>query len=193
MDDNIMIVGLLAVVGVVILVPLVWFVAAYNGLVTLDNNVEASWAQVQNQYQRRADLIPNLVNTVKGYAGHESGTFEEVTRYRSQWGDAMKSGNRDAQIEAARGMDGALARLISISENYPNLKADQSFISLQGQLTETENKIVEERARYNEAVREYNTRIQKLPDTVVASSFGYAKKPYFEAEEGKTKVPEVTF
>lgn len=183
-------------VGAVLLFALMivgWFVAIYNGLITLDNTVEEKWAQVENQYQRRADLIPNLVNTVKGYAAHEKELFTEITELRSQWMSARASGDREAEMESARKMDSAISRLLLVVENYPDLKASENFLALQSQLEGTENRIAVERMRYNEAVREYNIRIRKIPDSFIADMLGYEKKPYFEAEEGTEKVPVVEF
>ncbi len=183
-------------IGIILLFGLLavgWFVSIYNGLVTLDNTVEEKWAQVENQYQRRADLIPNLVSTVKGYAAHEKELFTEITKLRSQWANAKSSGDKEAEIEAARGMDSAISRLLLVAENYPNLRANENFLALQSQLEGTENRIAVERMRYNTVVREYNIRIRKIPDSFIANMLGYEKKPYFEAEEGTENVPVVEF
>lgn len=186
-------IGAIAAVLLLGIIIVLWFVGTYNSLVTLDNTVEEKWAQVENQYQRRADLIPNLVNTVKGYAAHETDLFEEVTRMRSQWGKALASGDKESEIKAARGMDSAISRLLLVAENYPNLKAGENFLALQAQLEGTENRISVERRRYNTAVRDYNIKIKRIPTRFVASMYGYTKKPYFEVEEGKEAVPEVVF
>lgn len=180
----------LGAIGFLVLILVIWFAATYNGLITLSNNVENGWAQVENQYQRRADLIPNLVNTVKGYASHEENLFTEVTKLRSQWASA---GTREEKIEAANGMDSAISRLLLVAENYPELKASENFLALQAQLEGTENRIAVERMRYNEAVKIYNIRIKRIPTVFVANMLGYEKKAYFEAEEGAEEVPEVTF
>jgi len=192
MDKKYIIAGI-GILIVLLLIPILWFVSIYNGLITLDNTVEEKWAQVENQYQRRADLIPNLVNTVKGYAKHEEKVFTEVTKMRSRWAEAKASGDRDAEIEAARGMDSAISRLLLVAENYPDLKASQNFLALQSQLEGTENRIAVERMRYNQVVREFNIRINKLPDRFVAGMLGYEKRTYFEAKEGAEEVPEVSF
>jgi len=192
MDKKYIIAGI-GILIVLLLIPILWFVSIYNGLITLDNTVEEKWAQVENQYQRRADLIPNLVNTVKGYASHEEKVFTEITQMRSQWAEAKASGDRDAEIEAARGMDSAISRLLLVAENYPDLKASQNFLALQSQLEGTENRIAVERMRYNQVVREFNIRIKKLPDRFVAGMLGYEKRTYFEAKEGAEEVPEVSF
>jgi LemA protein len=189
MEGKYIVVGVL----VVLLIFGLWVVGIYNGLVTLDNTCEEKWAQVENQYQRRADLIPNLVNTVKGYAAHEQQLFTEVTNLRSQWASAVSSGDRSAQIEAARGMDSAISRLLLVAENYPDLKASQNFLALQSQLEGTENRIAVERMRYNEVVRQYNIKIKKIPDRFIANLAGYTKKDYFEADPGTQTVPNVEF
>lgn len=194
--DNKVLVGMIVPAAALIIVGLfvaLWFMSIYNGLVTLDNTVEEKWAQVENQYQRRADLIPNLVETVKGYASHEKELFTEITKLRSQWTQAKASGDRDAEIGAARGLDSAIARLLLVAENYPDLKANQNFLALQSQLEGTENRISVERMRYNEAVREFNIRIQKIPDKFIAGILGYTKKAYFEAAVGTEQVPKVEF
>ncbi len=181
------IIGLIAVAVVIGLV----FASSYNSIVSKHETITAKWAQVENQLQRRSDLIPNLVNTVKGYAAYEKGVFEEVTAARSQW---AKAGTVDEKIKAAGMVDSALSRLLAVVENYPNLKADQSFLKLMDELAGTENRIAVERMRYNDAVRDYNITVRMLPGNIVAGMFGY--KPateYFKAEESAKKVPEVKF
>jgi LemA protein len=180
----------LGAIGILVLILVLWFVGTYNGLITLSNTVEEKWAQVENQYQRRADLIPNLVNTVKGYASHEEKLFTEVTKLRSQWAGAA---TREEKIGVARGMDSAISRLLLVAENYPELKASENFLALQAQLEGTENRIAVERKRYNEAVKIYNIRIKRIPTVFIANILGYEKKAYFEAEAGAEEVPEVTF
>ena len=163
----------------------------YNGIVSKHETIKAKWAQVDNQLQRRADLIPNLVNSVKGYAAHEKTVFEEVTKARSQWTNASTI---DDKVKAASGMDSAIARLLVVAENYPQLKADQTFLRLMDELSGTENRIAVERMRYNEAVRDYNVTVRMFPGNLVAGIFGY--KPateYFKAEERAKGVPEVKF
>ncbi|MGD0336401.1 MAG: LemA family protein, partial [Candidatus Omnitrophota bacterium] len=153
--------------------------------------ITAKWAQVENQLQRRNDLIPNLVNTVKGYAAHEKTVFEDVTNARSQWG---KAATMEDKVKAAGAIDAALSRLLLVVENYPNLKADQTFLRLMDELSGTENRIAVERMRYNEAVRDYNITVRMFPGNVIAGMFGY--KPateYFKAEEKAKTVPEVRF
>ena len=166
-------------------------VSVYNGIVSLHENITAKWAQVENQLQRRNDLIPNLVNTVKGYAAHEKTTFENITNARSQWG---KAATLEEKVTAASSIDAALARLLVVVENYPNLKADQTFLALMDELSGTENRIAVERMRYNESVREYNVMVRGFPGNVVAGIFGYkTATQYFKAEETARVVPEVKF
>ena len=176
--------GIFFVIGLVI-------ASAYNGIVAKHETIPAKWAQVENQLQRRNDLIPNLVNTVKGYAGHEKTVFEEVTSARSQWG---RAGSVDDKVKAAGAMDSAVARLLLVVENYPTLKADQTFLQLQDELAGTENRIAVERMRYNDAVRDYNVTVRMFPGNIIAGMYGY--KPateYFKAEEKAKAVPKVEF
>ncbi|MFH1849570.1 MAG: LemA family protein [archaeon] len=177
------------IIGGVALVVL-WFVFSYNSLISLRENVDNSWAQVENQYQRRADLIPNLVNTVKGFADQEKEIFTEVTRLRSQWGEAKTRGD---QIDAAKGLDSAISRLLLVAENYPQLKSNENFLGLQASLEGTENRVAVERQRYNEAVRTYNVRTKRIPTVFVARILGFGEQEYFQVEEGKESVPEVSF
>jgi len=177
-------------IGAFLLILVLWFVGAYNSLITLSETVDTSWAQVENQYQRRADLIPNLVNTVKGYAAHEKELFTKITELRSQWASAT---TKQGKIEAAKGLEGALSRLLLVAENYPQLRASENFLALQTQLEGTENRVAVERKRYNDAVRVYNIKIKRIPTNIVANMFGYEKETYFETEEGTEEVPEVTF
>ena len=184
---------LLAVFGAIAIIILLiggWFFITYNGLVAAEESVDAQWAQVESQYQRRADLIPNLIETVKGFAAQEKEIFIEVTKYRSQWSEAT---TQEEKIEAARGMDSALARLLVVVENYPQLKSNENFLTLQAQLEGTENRVAVERMRYNEKVRDYNTRTKKIPTVFIANMFGFDSKLYFEAEEGAEDVPDVKF
>lgn len=189
---------LLVVVG--ILVALIgWIIGAYNGLVTLDEETNGKWAQVESAYQRRADLIPNLVNTVKGYADFEQETLTGVIEARSKATgitvDADKlSPEAIANFQAAQSqLSGALSRLMVTVERYPDLKANQNFLGLQSQLEGTENRIKIERDRFNVSVKDYNATIRKFPKTLIASSFGFEKKGYFEADAGSEKAPEVQF
>ena len=184
---------LLVVIGVLaafILIVVTWFIATYNGLISADQTVNEKWSQVENQYQRRADLIPNLVETVKGYAAHEAKVFTDVTEARSRWASAK---TQDEKMKAAEGMDSALSRLMLVVENYPQLKASDNFIALQAQLEGTENRVTVARMDYNTAVREYNVKIKTIPTSIVAGIYGYDDKPFFEAEKGAEKAPKVNF
>jgi len=185
--------------------PWVWIVGAiillillaggtYNRLVGLDQNVIQSWAQVENQLQRRNDLIPNLVNVVKGYASHEKTIFIQVSEARSRLSGTIKAGSQADKISAANELDGALSRLLAIAENYPNLKASDNFIRLQDELAGTENRIAVERMRYNQAVQSYNTSAKRIPAVLFVKWFGFDQvKPYFEAPPSAKAVPKVTF
>jgi LemA protein len=175
----------------VALIVVLSFVSVYNGIVSKHETITAKWAQVENQLQRRNDLIPNLVSTVKGYATHEKTVFEDVTNARSQW---AKAGTLEEKVKAAGATDAALARLLLVVENYPNLKADQTFLKLMDELSGTENRIAVERMRYNESVRDYNVTVRMFPGNVVAGMFGYkVATEYFKAEEAAKKVPVVNF
>lgn len=180
----------IGVVLLIILVPVIWYVWTYNSLITLDNDVEAKWQQVEVQYQRRMDLIPNLINTVKGYASFEQKVITDVTEMRSRWQSAT---TREDKISVAGDFEVALGRLIALVENYPDLKANQNFLALQDELANTENKIAVERQRYNEAVRGYNIFINKIPANMVAQGMGLTKKPYFESKNGAQERVQVDF
>lgn len=177
--------------GLIVLIGL-WSVSVYNNLVSLREEAKTAWSQVQNQYQRRADLIPNLVATVKGYASQERNVLEEVTRLRSQWGAARQSGSVEKQFQAARGLDAGLSRLLLVVENYPQLKSNENFLALQDQLEGTENRISVERRRYNLAVLEYNRRLLTYPGRFFLG-FGFQRMPLFESQPGTEKPPVVKF
>jgi len=162
----------------------------YNTLVQMDERVQGDWAQVENQLQRRYDLIPNLVNTVKGYAAHEREVLEEVTRARARVGGAGGVGEK---IEANNELTSALSRLLLVVENYPDLKASENFIRLQDELAGTENRIATERRRYNESVVAYNTRLRTFPTVLIAGFFGFARAELFEAPEEAERAPKVEF
>ena len=180
----------LALAGIAVLVGL-WFMSVNNSLVGLQEGVKQQQGQVENVLQRRFDLIPNLVATVKGYAEHEKDTFEEIARLRSQWGEA-KSLNEKAKISDA--LSGPLSRLLVVSENYPELKANQNFLDLQSQLEGSENRISVERGRYNETVQKYNTAVRVFPASLVASLRGFKTDfPYIEAAKGAETAPKVDF
>ena len=180
--------GLIVVLGLMVFS---WYQTGFNTMIALDQQVKSSWAQVENQLQRRFDLIPNLVNTVKGYAAHEKGILEEVTRLRSQWGTAPTIPEK---VEAANALTGALSRLLMVSENYPNLKADQSFMTLQSQLEGTENRISVERMRYNQVVEQFNAYQQSFWGRFFAGQTGKGQPAvYFKAQEAAATAPVVKF
>jgi LemA protein len=193
--------GTIAIIAVVavILGCILWFKGAYNNMVTAEEGVSAAWSQVENVYQRRADLVPNLVATVKGYAAHESSTLEGVVEARSKATQVTVSADdlspeALAKFNAAQGdLTNALGRLLMLTENYPDLKASQNFSELQAQLEGTENRITTERMKFNDTAKAYNTLIRKFPDNIVASMFGFEKKGYFEAAAGAEKAPVVEF
>lgn len=194
--------GCLATLAVVIILGIAlfgWVKSTYNGLVKSQESVEASWAQVENVYQRRADLIPNLVETVKGYAKHEKETFEAVIQARANATSVkIDASNLDEaqmkKFQQAQGeLSSALSRLIAVSENYPELKANQNFLELQSQLEGTENRITVERQKFNDTARAYNTDIRTFPTNILAGIFNFDRKPYFEAEAGADKAPKVSF
>ena len=189
----------LIIVAAVLLGGFVWIKNAYNNMVVADESVQAAWSQVENVYQRRADLIPNLVATVKGYAEHESATLENVVAARAK-ATQMTVDPSDlteesiARFNEAQGeLSSALGRLLMITENYPDLKANQQFSELQAQLEGTENRIATERMKFNETAKGYNTLIRKFPDNIIASMFGFEKKGYFEAQAGAETAPVVQF
>lgn len=189
--------------GIIIIAVLaiicIWGFGQYNTLVEKQENVETAWAQVENQYQRRMDLIPNLVNTVKGYAAHEAGTLEAVVEARSKAttvnidATSLTEDNLQA-FQAAQGeLSNALGRLMAIREAYPELKANQNFRDLQSQLEGTENRITVARNAFNEQARIYNIGIRRFPTNIIASIFGFEKKPLFQAETGAERAPMVEF
>lgn len=186
------------VLGIVAVV-LIWGVGAYNGLVTKDEKVSAAWANVETVYQRRADLIPNLVNTVKGYAAHEQQTLAEVTEARAKSTSisidpsTATPAEMEVWMKAQNEVGSALGRLIAIAESYPDLKANQNFLELQKQLEGTENRISTERRKYNEEVRDYNAKIRRFPTNIIAGMFGFEKRVMFEAQEGANIAPVVEF
>jgi LemA protein len=192
--------GVLAVLVILIFMVYSWISGTYNTLVKLEEGVKASWSQVQNVYQRRADLIPNLVETVKGYASHEKNTLQAVVDARSKVGSFTIDKNvlnDPAAMKKFQAMQGelssALSRLMVVTENYPQLKANENFLALQSQLEGTENRIAVERMRYNEAAREFNTKRRMFPASIIANSAGFQEKAYFEADAGAEKAPKVNF
>jgi LemA protein len=202
--------GLIGCIGILILVVIVcgiWFIGVRNHLVALDQGVQAQWAQVENDYQRRYDLIPNLVRTVQGAANFEKSTLEAVVNARARVGQVQLPGGAPgtqsntpndpqamAQFEAAQnGLTNALSRLLVVVERYPDLKSNQNFLELQSQLEGTENRIAVERRRYNEVAQQFNTSVLKFPANIVANMFGFKPKAYFRGAAGSNVPPEVNF
>lgn len=189
-------------IGVVLIAVVAVFLfsgCGYNKMVELDEQVKSSWSQVENVYQRRADLIPNLVNTVKGYAAHEQETLEGVIEARSKATSVnIDPANLSPETiqqfnQAQEGLSSALSRLMVVVERYPDLKANQNFMDLQAQLEGTENRIATERRKFNETTQSYNAYIRKFPQVIYSGWFGFDKKSYFEAQQGAEKAPEVQF
>ena len=190
---------ILGVIGLLILWLILSIVSSYNGMVTKQETVTGQWSQVENVYQRRADLIPNLVATVKGYATHEKETLQAVVEARSKaTSTTIDPSKLDAEsikkfAAAQDGLSSALSKLMVVVERYPDLKANQNFLELQAQLEGTENRITVERKKFNETAKDYNTYIRKFPKNIWAGMFGFEKKDYFEAQDGADKAPEVKF
>lgn len=180
-------------IAVVVLLAVFWFIGTQNSLISLREEVYMQQAQVETTLQRRNDLIPNLVATVKGYAAHEEEVFTEIAEARAQLAGSISSGDVEAMNEASSSLDSALSRLLVITENYPELKASEQFIALQDELAGTENRIAVAREYYNEKVREYNTTIQRFPTSIIAGMSGHSPKPYFEATEEAKQAPVVSF
>ena len=191
MKRNVIIIVVVALVAALAF----WLAGKYNAMVTAEENVTTAWSQVENQYQRRSDLIPNLVATVKGYAEHESQVFENVTEARARATQMTLSEDATpeqlAAFQAAQGeLSQALGRLLALAENYPNLKANENYLTLQAELAGCENRIQTERQRFNEAAKAYNASLRRFPTNMIAKMFGFEKRPYFEADEGADRVPE---
>ena len=180
----------LIIIGVVLLGCAKYCVGKYNHLVTLNESVDTAWAQVENVLQRRNDLIPNLVNTVQGYAAHEKKVFIDVTEARAKVGQAQGIPNK---VAANNQLTAALGRLLLVVERYPDLKANQNFLDLQAQLEGSENRIAVERRRFNDLARDYNTATRRFPGNMIAGIFGFEKTAYFEAAEGSDQAPKVEF
>ena len=183
----------------VVVALFIYGTSTYNSLVSQEETVGTAWSNVENQYQRRSDLIPNLVNTVKGYAEHEKSTLDAVVSARARATQAtvnlddMTPEKLQAYQKAQGEIGMALGRLLAVSENYPQLKANENFQTLQAQLEGTENRISVERRKFNETAKKYNTNIRRFPKNIIASMFGFEKRPYFEDQEGSEKAPEVKF
>jgi LemA protein len=193
-------IGILIVVAVVVIGAIMWGTGVYNDLVGLDENVTQSWSQVENQYQRRADLIPNLVNTVKGVANFEKETYTAVTEARAKVNqinmspEMLSDPNAFQQFQSAQdGLSSALSRLLVTVENYPQLKANENFSQLQAQLEGTENRISVERKKFNEVVQTYNTKIRQFPGSLIANFAGFQQKQYFKSAAGSEQAPKVEF
>lgn len=190
--SNMIIIGVIALVAI-------WGISVYNGLVTMEEDVNGQWSNVETQYQRRADLIPNLVSTVKGYASHEQETLEGVIQARSAATQIKVDVNdlteeKLAEFQKAQGaVTSALGKLLAITENYPDLKANQNFLELQAQLEGTENRINVARTNFNNTAKEFNTAIRRFPKSILAGLFGFKKRAYFEAAEGTEQAPKVEF
>ena len=181
------------VLGVITLAVVVvggTFVSKWNQLVTMDTDIKAKWAQVENQLQRRADLIPNLVETVKGFAAQERTILEAIANARARMAGA---GSVQDRIAASNELSSVLSRLLVVVENYPQLKSDVTFIRLMDELAGTENRLSVERKRYNDAVQVYNVAIRRFPDTLIASTFGFKEQPFFEVPEAARQAPQVKF
>lgn len=189
-----------AIILVVVFGIYKFFAGNYNSLVVKSEEVDSQWAQVENQYQRRYDLIPNLVNTVKGYASHESDTFKAVTDARSKVGniqvtkEVLEDPAAFKKFQDAQGeLSGALSRLLAVTENYPELKANENFLALQDQLEGTENRIAVERKRFNDVAKDYNIFVKQFPRSIIANMFGFREKAYFTANEAAQNAPTVQF
>jgi LemA protein len=186
-------VGLFVVIGIVVLLGIIiggWYIGTRNTLVTLEESIDASWAEIDNQLQRRADLIPNLVNTVKGYATQEREVFTQIAEARAKLAGAGSVGEKAAGYNQ---LQSALGRLLVVVERYPELKSNVNFIRLQDELAGTENRIAVARMRYNDSVRTFNTKIRRFPAAIIARAMGFEQKEYFQIEERSREVPKVDF
>ena len=184
---------ILAIILAIIVLIVTWGITTSNSLMTLREDVRMQQSQVETTLQRRSDLIPNLVNTVKGYATHEEEVFTEIADARSKLAGSIESGDLDSISKSNSELDSALSRLLAITENYPDLKASEQFTALQDELAGTENRINVARQHYNEKVMTYNTTVQRFPTSIIAGIFGYSPAEYFEASEEAQEVPEVNF
>ena len=183
----------LIILAILVVLLLGYLVLTYNGLVRLRNRIDNAFSQIDVQTKRRHDLIPNLVETVKGYAAHERGTFEAVTQARANAIDAGNTGDTHQQAQAENMLSGALKSLFAVAEAYPDLKANQNFLQLQEELTSTEDRIAYARQFYNDTVLAYNTKIQSFPPNILAGTFNFTEREFFDAPEGETAVPTVDF
>lgn len=183
-----MVIGI--IIGAIVLILVIWFFATYNKLISLRNKKDDQWSQIEVQLKRRADLIPNVVETVKGYAKHEKGTFEEVIKARNTYVSAKTP---EEEMKASGAVTEALSKLFALSENYPELKANQNFLSLQNDLKDTEDKISYARQFYNDSVLTYNNKVEMVPSNIVANMTGFKKASFFETDEKDKEVPKVSF
>jgi LemA protein len=175
---------------IIVILVIFWLIAVYNGLIRGKNRVQEAWSDIDVQLKRRYDLIPNLIETVKGYAGHEKEVFEKVTEARSQ---AMQAQGLDEKSKAENALSGTLKSLFAVAENYPDLKASQNFMALQGELSDTENKIQAARRFYNGNVRDFNIKIQVFPTNMIATMLGFKAFDFFQTEEDQRQAPKVQF
>jgi LemA protein len=182
--------GVIAVLAVIIGMSVA---STYNGFVTKSQAVDAQWGNVETQLQRRFDLIPNLVEATKGIFEQERAVFEAIAEARTRYAGAQASGDVDAEVDASNGLNSALARLLVVVENYPEIRSQQNVTQLMDELAGTENRIAVERTRFNERAQEYNTSVQQFPGGMVASMFGYKVRPYFQTTPGSNQVPQVQF
>ena len=183
-----MIIGI--IIGAIVLILVIWFFATYNKLISLRNKKDDQWSQIEVQLKRRADLIPNVVETVKGYSKHEKGTFEEVIKARNTYVSAKTP---EEEMKASGAVTEALSKLFALSENYPELKANQNFLSLQNDLKDTEDKISYARQFYNDSVLTYNNKVEMVPSNIVANMTGFKKASFFETDEKDKEAPKVSF
>jgi LemA protein len=185
------------IISALVILLLIWSIATYNSFISAQEEVSSAWGQVENVYQRRADLIPNLVSTVKGYAAHERSTFESVVQARTKALSVHGGNLSEEEIQEYQQAQGAvsssLGRLLVIAENYPELKSNENFLDLQAQLEGTENRIAEARRVFNETAKKYNRKVRYFPSNIIASLFGFEKKGYFEADTGANQVPKIEF
>jgi len=173
---------------IVIIIIGLWFIGTYNSFIVLTQDIDKQWGQVETQYQRRVDLIPNLVSSATGYMQFERSLLEELTSLRSQWTSATTA---EEKVEAANALDSAIGRLLMVVENYPELKSIQAVLDLMDEIAGTENRIAVERSRFNNMVRNYNIGIKMFPSNMLANMFGFTERSYFQAEEGAEEAPEV--
>jgi len=181
------------IVIAVVAIVLLMVVGMYNNFVSMSTTVDGKWADVETQYQRRIDLIPNLVTVTQEYANYEQSTLTEITALRSQWADARESGDRQQEIQTANQLEGTISKILLVVENYPDLKASANFRALQDELAGTENRVAVARMDYNDAVRGYNRAIKSFPGVMFAGMFGFSEETYFEAETGAEEAPVVEF